>query len=171
MFATIENGIITLDRGDTLYTPIKINAGTKMNPVPYTLTENDTLYFALLEPNQSFENAIVKKVYNSTSEKDECGNTLLKLETEDTECLSAGKYYYTVKLRSGNKLTTLIQLTIFNIIGTSYPGISDEYDDIDEADHIIYEGGEWGIDGDLHAELHQDKNTQRIIYEGGELRL
>lgn len=142
MFAKIDNGIITLNRGDTLYTPIEINSNTVVNPVQYTLQDNDTLYFALMEPNQSFENALIKKVYNSSSETDDKGNVLLKLETSDTECLHTGKYYYTVKLKHGNRLTTLINMTIFNLIGTDYPGIKDEYDDIDQSIHIIYEGGE-----------------------------
>ena len=177
MFATIENGIITISRGDSFYAPICINSNTKLNPVQYTLQENDTLYFAIVEPNQSFENAIIKKVYDASSERDAKGNTLLKIETQDTEYLSAGKYYYTLKLKSGNRLTTLIQQTLFNIIGTSYSGIKDEYDDIDQATHIIYEGGELTTNGNIsyvsskNTFYESDMKSEHIIYEGGELTL
>ena len=92
------NGIITLMRGDSFTTPIHINIGTKLSPRYYTLSNTDRLYFALMEPNQAFEDAVVKKVYDFTSPQDGEGNTLLMLKPTDTEKLLVGKYYYMVKI-------------------------------------------------------------------------
>ena len=149
MYIEPENGIITLTRGDTLTTPIRINVGTKLNPVYKKLGELDTLYFALMEPNQAFEDAVVKKVYNHNSETDEEGNVLLKLKSSDTEKLLVGKYYYTVKLRSYDEygeeyVRTIISNTLFWLEGNNPVPDKVEYYEKDkyQIDEIVYEGGE-----------------------------
>ena len=84
-----KNGIITLNRGDTFTLPIHINLGSGVAPYygdeegekykTYILRKHlkngceddqkeehynsDHLYFALLEPGQKWEDAIVKKVF------------------------------------------------------------------------------------------------------------
>lgn len=117
---TIINDIITLTRGDTFSTPIFINVGDDLKKIGYTLLPTDTLYFGLCEPNQPFENAIVKKVYTYQSPKDEEGNILLSFKPEDTQYLLPGKYYYSFKLKSVNggktEIATVIPNKIFNII-------------------------------------------------------
>ena len=75
-----KNGIINLMRGDSFTTPIKINLGSKLRPIHYRLGPSDKLYFGLMEPNQAFENAILKKVFDHTSPQDGEGNTLLTLK-------------------------------------------------------------------------------------------
>ena len=69
-------------RGDTL-----------IIPELYTLLEGDEIYFALLEPNQCWEEAILKKKY-TTPDFD------IKLDPKDTMCLIPGLYYYQIKLRN-----------------------------------------------------------------------
>lgn len=121
MYAQIQNGIIYHERGDSLKCPIEIFNGTKLNPVKYEVQENDELYFAVLEPNASFENSLIRKKYDFNSEKDENGNILLNITPEDTEYLMTGLYYYTVKMRRGLEVHTIIPLTQFYIIGTNPP--------------------------------------------------
>ena len=99
MFDISNNGIVKLNRGDTFHVPYFINSNTDLNPIRYALKDGDKLYFALMEPNQPFEQAILKQVYDSSSEKTNDGDIILKINQEDTEMLLPGKYYYTFKLR------------------------------------------------------------------------
>ena len=64
MFDISNNGIVKLNRGDTFYVPYFINSNTDLNPIRYALKDGDKLYFALMEPNQPFEQAILKQVYD-----------------------------------------------------------------------------------------------------------
>ena len=91
---------ISMTRGDNVEFPIILNCGTDLCPLQYTLKEHDKIYFAIEEPNQPFENAIVKKVLsrqNSLFDKD--GNVLVRLNSNDTVALMPGLYYYEAKLR------------------------------------------------------------------------
>jgi hypothetical protein len=113
----------TMIRGDSFSYSIKINSGTPLYPIIYNLSENDKLYVGIMEPNQSFENAIIKKVYNNNSEKDEEGNILLLLSPEDTEYLTTGLYYIQIKLKyeedNIEKISTILNPTKFYICGTN----------------------------------------------------
>lgn len=144
MYAEILNGKITHYRGDTLTTPIRIFEGDKLCPIQYTLDENDVLYLYIMEPGQAFEDAIIKKVFTSNSEKDVEGNIILHLKTTDTEFLTPGTYYYTLKLKQviDNRLVmkTIIQPTLFWLLGNIPEQGSDE-PEIDD-DVIILDGGE-----------------------------
>ncbi len=100
MFNVTRIGKIELTRGDSCKFPIFINCGEDLHPRRYTLNDNDTLYFAVMEPNQPFEHAILRKVYTSKDEVTEAGDTVLSLSPKDTEYLLPGKYYYTVKMRT-----------------------------------------------------------------------
>lgn len=100
MFDISNEGIISVNRGDSFEVTLFINAGTEISPERYTLAENDTLYFAVMEPNQRFEDAILKKMYTSDSDKTEDGDIIIAFYPNDTEYLLPGKYYYTAKLRS-----------------------------------------------------------------------
>ena len=141
------NGIIYLQRGDSFITPIYINIGTKLEPQYYTLTENDKLYFGLMEPNQAFEDAVLKKVFSNIDKVDENGNTLLILNPKDTLNLLCGKYYYCVKLRqidenNNDIVKTIIPPTQFWIEGNNPQMVNYHYY-IDETNkEIIFEGGE-----------------------------
>lgn len=120
-----KNGIITLNRGDTFTLPIHINLGSGVAPdyideegekyKTYILRkyliegceddgdpehyESDHLYFALLLPNQKWEDAIVKKVFWANDIDPEHKVVLLHFYPEDTEYLTPGNYYYQIKLQ------------------------------------------------------------------------
>jgi hypothetical protein len=118
VFAEILKGIITHHRGDTLSTPIRIYSDNHLDRTPYILQENDTLYLGIMEPNQKFEDAIIKKVFKSDSRRDDFGNILFTLKSIDTEKLLPGNYYYTLKLKSEDTngeetIQTLISPTLF----------------------------------------------------------
>ena len=93
-----KNQIIKLVVGDTLNLHLFINQNTKVNPVRYNIEQNDTVYFRVMKYWHDFGNAVVEKVYTSESDKDEQGNLIVHLESEDTEDLLPGTYFYCIKL-------------------------------------------------------------------------
>ena len=116
-----QTGNIEIVRGDSFTLSLYINMGTELNPKLYTLGPNDTIYFALLEPNQMFEEAVVKKVI--TNENLQSDNTLdIVFESTDTCNLAPGKYYYQIKGAFKNIeenktiVNTLVNKKIFNIL-------------------------------------------------------
>lgn len=121
MYAEILNGKITHYRGDTLTTPIRIFEGDRLCPTQYILNENDVLYLGIMEPGQAFEDAVIKKVFTSDSEKDVDGNVILHLKSTDTEFVAPGTYYYTLKLKQVQDdnimVTTILKPTLFWLLG------------------------------------------------------
>lgn len=97
-FVLIMNNLI-LSKSNTLKLPLFINWGTEKSPIQYELQPTDTIYVGVMENNQSFENAIIRKLYKYNDEKDEYGNLIIKITPEDTEYLLPGKYCLTIKLR------------------------------------------------------------------------
>jgi hypothetical protein len=147
-----SNGIINLMRGDTFTTPIYVNLGSKLSPRYYKLGPADKLYFGLMEPNQAFEDAILKKVFDHTSPQDSEGNTLLMLKPTDTEKLVVGQYYYMIKLRTidmfgQESVRTIVNPTIFWLNGNN----------VKQEEEPYYEKGHYEID--------------RVILDGGEIKL
>ena len=104
MFEISKNGIIKVNRGDNFTIPLFIDQGTEMNPIIYEMNDKDHLYLGIMEPNQPFEFAIVRKKY-SCDVMDEEGMLHLPFIPEDTECLIPGLYYYQVKLNKCDPLT------------------------------------------------------------------
>ena len=48
--------VITMNRGDSVWFPIYINKiGNMWAPIKDELTEQDTIYFGVMEPNRTFE--------------------------------------------------------------------------------------------------------------------
>lgn len=144
-----SNGIITLMRGDSFTTPIHINIGTQLSPVYYNLGPTDRLYFGLMEPNQAFEDAVLKKVFDFTSPQDSDGNTLLMLKPTDTEKLLIGQYYYMIKLRSRDSfgqevVKTIVPPTLFWLEGNNVKIEEEPYYDKGhyEIKRVVLEGGE-----------------------------
>lgn len=82
-----------IHRGDTFSIDCIIYSGNNLNRELYNLNDGDEIYFALLEPNQCWENAILKK--NSID-----ADSKIKFDPKDTMCLIPGLYYYQVKLRN-----------------------------------------------------------------------
>lgn len=131
----------SMTRGDSYTLPIVINKGTQLDFERYTLGSQDRLYVGIMQPNESFENAIIKKVYTEDSNKDENGDTLLELAPEDTQYLMTGKYYITVKLKQFDKVTTILPMKEFWITGTNPP--QKEMTNTQPEDNtIIWDGGE-----------------------------
>jgi len=100
MFSTgiSNNGIIVINKGDTFYAPLFINIGDECTPERYILTEDDTVYFAICEPNQVFERGVIRKIYTANN-LNEDGDVEIILNPEDTENILPGTYYYEIKLR------------------------------------------------------------------------
>ena len=61
MFKLFENKTIYLTRGDSAEFSLPLNSGSNLFPVMHEIDESDFIYFALMEPNQFFEDAILKK--------------------------------------------------------------------------------------------------------------
>lgn len=124
MFNIAFNGIITVNRGDSFTIPLALNAGTTLDPMQYDATETSYLYFAVMEPNQPFETALIKKKYRILDmERDEDDQLLIKFKPQDTQCVLPGKYYYQVKVQSVNPddvtdytVDTVIDKTLFYIL-------------------------------------------------------
>lgn len=91
-----HNGIVTIYRGDSFTLSLPLNIGTGANPEYYTLTEGDKVYFAIMEPNQPFEVALVRKVFDMNNQVG--NNIVMNFEPKDTECIMPGTYYYQIKL-------------------------------------------------------------------------
>lgn len=97
MLSLTSIGQIRLTRGDTLNLPVHINQGDSMTYIAYELQPLDEVYFALMEPNQPWEQAILKRKY--TLEDLEEGVLSIKFRPSDTMCLLPGLYYYQIKVR------------------------------------------------------------------------
>lgn len=104
MFGIAKNGIICVARGDYFEIPVVLQTGNPLDPRDYIFREDDTLYLGIMEPNQLFENAIVRKKL-TFSDVEQSGYTTFTFSPEETQCLLPGKYYYQVKLRNTDILT------------------------------------------------------------------
>lgn len=114
-----NNGFIVLTRGDTFRAPLFINWGSKDHPVRYYIKNHPTVavYLGVMEPHQQFEEALIKKSYDHSSEINKEGDIVVTLRPTDTECLLPGKYYYAIKLvdETGG-VDTIIPKTEFFIL-------------------------------------------------------
>lgn len=134
MLDICNNNVITMTRGDELIIPLRLfyNIDERLSHIAFFINKNDKVLFALCEPRQNFEDAIVKKVitydeieeYNK--EKHSQGIVPIPFKGVDTEFLHTGNYYYTVKILrksvwkdeqdSDGKLDTVISKTKFILI-------------------------------------------------------
>lgn len=120
MFKISSNGIVTVNRGDSFEFPVTLNIGSALASVVYKLSETDVLYLGIMEPNQPFETAIIRKRFDY-KDLDEDGNINIRFWPEDTECLLPGKYYYQIKLKTVDAKTgrddveTVVDKTLFYI--------------------------------------------------------
>ena len=121
MFNISNNGIITVSRGDNFTVQLFINQGTELNPIRFTIGENCEVYLGIMEPNQKFEDALIKKRY-TTKSLNKNGDIVVSIKHQDTACLVPGKYFYEFKLRALNpdtneyEVNTIIPKKEFNII-------------------------------------------------------
>lgn len=117
MFDISKNGIVTLSRGDCFTLNVEVNIGSIIEPIYYMLEEGDKLYFALMEPNQPFEHALIRKVFTG-EDQDSLGNVIMNFTADDTEFLIPGNYYYMIKLsrEDGTFVDTIVSKTKFVIL-------------------------------------------------------
>lgn len=120
MLTIDKHGIITVSKGDDFQLPLFINQGTETKPIRYVLAEKDLVQFRLMAPNQSFENAIIRKDY-TYQDVNEHDDVVVKFNREDTLLLLPGKYYYEIKIQlydsetQGYKVNTISPKTEFFI--------------------------------------------------------
>lgn len=123
MFVQIEDNYLKMNRGDSYTLPLVINEGTKLCFKQYQLRQFDKIYIGIMEYNQSFENALIRKVITISSPTDKYGHPLFTLTPEDTEYILVGKYYIEIKLvqkdNDNNIVTTILPLREFFINGTN----------------------------------------------------
>ena len=96
MFYIDDNANIQIIRGDTFSVKLFINQGTHICPSRYILKDKDEVYVGVTEPNQTFENAIIRKKYTK-ADLDDKGDITITFESKDTVNLIPGKYYYQIK--------------------------------------------------------------------------
>lgn len=125
MFNVAFNGIITVNRGDSFSLPLIINGGTSLNPTNYNVNEKTFVYLGIMEPNEPFENALIKKKATSQDVVIENGQPVIvfKFKPQDTQCVLPGKYYYQIKLQQflsddpeDYTVDTIIDKTLFWIL-------------------------------------------------------
>ena len=122
MFDISYNGIITVNRGDSFSMPLVLNIGTTLDPRRFELDNYSFVYFAVMEPNQPFETALIRKRYTKNDINDN-GDIMVTFKPQDTQCVLPGKYYYQVKLQICNpeneedyEVHTIIDKTLFWIL-------------------------------------------------------
>ena len=122
MFNIAFNGIITVNRGDSFRLPLMLNYGTNLEPLKYQMSQESVVYFAVMEPNQPFENALIRKKF-TLEDVGEDGKIVIKFRPQDTQCVLPGKYYYQVKLQRFNsddpedyEVDTVVDKTLFYIL-------------------------------------------------------
>lgn len=120
MFNISNSGIVTVNRGDSFQFPITLNVGSSLDKSEYTLCDTDVLYLGIMEPNQPFETALIRKKF-TFEDLDKDNNIVIRFWPEDTVCVLPGKYYYQVKLQTIDQktgkydVTTVIDKTLFYI--------------------------------------------------------
>ena len=111
-----KNKVITMTRGDS--TSLKIEVNT--SDFPAQINTGDLFFFGVMEPNQPFEKAIIKKELAYENYDSSHGTLKIDIEPEDTIELIPGTYYYQIKVLSKNdgdpRIDTVVQKTKFNII-------------------------------------------------------
>ena len=101
-----KNNIITTNRGDSFKFPIQLNIGTMVNPVYYDMMEGDYAYLGVIEANQPFENALIKKKFDISDYDYDTQSLMIRFISQDTRYLLPGTYYYEIKLFRDKKNVT-----------------------------------------------------------------
>ena len=114
-----KNGIVTLIKGDTFHIVMDLNVGTPLQPLKFIMEDGDYVQFRLFRANNDWSNAVLIKQVTK-DDLDNHGNAVFTFESEDTENLSCGTYYYQVKLfytRENNlRVITLMPRTKFHLM-------------------------------------------------------
>lgn len=121
LYVTKKNRVITMTRGDYYSFDVIIRSEDPWNDFVYVLSPGDILFFGLMEPNQPFEKAILKKEFGYDDYDVEGGTLKIVLNPEDTIELVPGTYYYQVKVLYKDEVgtvhvDTVVQKTKFYIV-------------------------------------------------------
>lgn len=109
------NNIITITKGDYVCVPLFINIGTRLEMDNYTLKEGDIVYFSIMEPNQKFEEGVIRKTFNKNN-LDSKGLVNIKIESTETDKILPGRYYMEIKLKlASGAISTIVPKTKFYI--------------------------------------------------------
>lgn len=102
--------------------PLVLNIGNKLEPRRFELDDYSFVYFAVMEPNQPFETALIRQKYTKDDVNGN-GDVVIKFKPQDTQCVLPGKYYYQVKLQICNpddmsdyEVHTVIDKTLFYVL-------------------------------------------------------
>lgn len=116
MVSISNNGIIVMNAGDSFEFPLFIDRGVLGQPVRYKIKRKDTIYFVVCEPNQSFTDALIRKVFTK-KDTNRHGDVNIILDSSDTEYILSGRYYYEIKIKLGNgKIETIVPKRKFIIM-------------------------------------------------------
>ena len=99
-----NNGFIYVHRGDTFQIPLFINKGDIEEPLRFYIANHPKaeVFLGVMEPNQSFEKALIKKRFTSSSNVNQYGDLIVDFKSTDTERLIPGLYYYAIKAEIGS---------------------------------------------------------------------
>lgn len=119
MLLDIDKITLELVRGDTFQLALPLNSGSREEFIPYFLQPGDTLYVGIMKPGQAFECAEIRVALNCCSRTDDFGNALLHISSHDSAMIEPGKYYLSIKFKSKDVVTTLIDHKIFYVLGST----------------------------------------------------
>ena len=96
MYSGKKNNVVTITKGDYSIIPVELVISTYPEYYALTLDEGDIVYFGLMAPNKSFDEAILKKEFTLHDVTPD-GYINIKILPDDTLNLEPGVYYYSVK--------------------------------------------------------------------------
>lgn len=94
MFRIARNGIIVMNRGDTGKFGFYVDHGTTACPDKRKLGDLDEVYLGIMEADQRFEDALVRKVFTKEDQADPDDEYLVSavINPIDTIALEPGTY-------------------------------------------------------------------------------
>lgn len=130
-----NNGFIYMHKGDTFTIPLFINKGTEEDPVRLYIQEhpNAEVFLGVMEPNQPFDQAIIKKRFTHSSAVNQFGDLIVSFKDRDTLNLLPGLYYYSIKARV-EQYDHNINCPISNSEDMLVYGWKDDFKSISESD-------------------------------------
>ena len=120
MYCLLPTTSLSLTRGDTMSLELPLYEGPGIDRTPYSISQTDVLYVGVMEFNQAFEDALIRK--KLTFENTANNKFIVSFVTSDTENLKTGKYLISAKLVRGSAITTVLPLTEFWLTGTDKNG-------------------------------------------------
>ena len=122
LYIVKKDKVLTMTRGDYFSFKVDLKSNkSRFDEDEYKLSEGDILFFGLMEPNQPFEKAFLKKQYTYDDYDVENGTLKIVLNPEDTIELEPGTYYYQIKVLYEDEtevthVDTVVQKTKFYIV-------------------------------------------------------